>query len=231
MDEREHERLQEDISAWVIGALKPDEAAALEEHIHTCDSCARQARWLQPATDALLESVEPMEPPPALRERVMSEVRADAARSRAAESRSRGGFWGFLLRPATAMAVLAILIVGIGGAVLAGGDGGSGGGDRKDHFEGVTPSISASLEREGDTGTLELTGLEQLDRGRVYQAWVQHGSVMRDSSLFAPRADGTATAAIPSEDLHGGEAVLVTIEPRGGSRAPTTNALVRVGID
>ena len=239
MDEREHRQLRDDISAWVIGALEPAEAAALEEHMRTCESCARQARWLQPATGALLESVEPVEPPPELRERVMSEVRADAARRQPAESRSRGGFLDFLRRPAAAMAVVAIIVAvpaifltGLGDFLTANGDGDA---------ESEAPSLAscnspgglicATLEREGDTGTLQVSGLRQLENDRVYQAWVQHGDVMKDSSLFAARADGTATAAIPREDLHGGDAVLVTIEPRGGSEEPTTDALVSVDID
>jgi len=227
MDERQHEKLREDISAWVIGALEPAEAAELEDHMRSCESCARHARWLQPATGALLESVEPMVPPPELRERVMSEVRADAAKRQPAGSRERRSFWDFLLRPATAMAVIAIAVAGIGGYLFASSDGSDEVGPPFD----PGPRISATLEREGDTGTLELTGLHQLEEGRVYQAWVQHGDVMEDSSLFAARADGTATAAIPDEDLRGGDAVHVTIEPRGGSEEPTTNPLVSVDID
>jgi len=226
MDERQHEQLRDDISAWIIGALEPAEAAALEEHMRTCDSCARQARWLQPATGALLESVDPIEPPPALRERVMSEVRADAARRQPAESRSRRSFWDFLARPATAMAAVAILVAGVGFLVF-----GDGGDDGTKSFTGEAPLISATLEREGDTGTLELTGLRELGGDRVYQAWVQHDDMVEDSSLFVPRSDGTATAAIPRDDLHGGDAVLVTIEPHGGSTQPTTDPLVSVDID
>ena len=78
---------------------------------------------------------------------------------------------------------------------------------------------------------MELTGLRQLESDRVYQAWVRHGNVMEDSSLFAARADGTATAAIPDEDLHGGDEVLVTVEPRGGSEQPTTDPLVSVDVN
>jgi anti-sigma-K factor RskA len=227
MDEREHEQLRDDISAWVIGALEPAEAAIVEEHLHSCESCSRQARWLQPATSALLESVEPVEPPPALRERVMSEVRADVARRKPAESRSWLNNFDFLLRPATAMAVIALLAVGVGGYVAFNGD-------ETQKINGKPRPhslVQATLEREGDTGTLELTNLRQLESERVYQAWVQHGNVMEDSSLFAARKDGTATAAIPRADLHGGEAVLVTIEPQGGSAQPTTDPLVKVPID
>jgi hypothetical protein len=109
-----------------------------------------------------------------------------------------------------------------------------GGGDDPEVIHPEPPPgslIDATLVREGDTGVLELTGLRQLDGGHVYQAWVQHEDVMEDSSLFAPRANGTATAAIPNEDLRGGDAVHVTIEPRGGSEAPTTDPLVSVDID
>ena len=233
MDERSHEQLRDDISAWVIGALEPAEAAVLEEHLRTCESCSRQARWLQPASSALLESVEPVEPPPALRERVMSEVRADAARRQPAESRSPGGFWHFLMRPATAMAAVAIAAVGIGGYFLAsdGGDGDSPEQLAQAECEDPGGLICATLEREGDTGTLQVSGLRQLEGEQVYQAWVRHGDVIEDSSLFAARADGTATAAIPDEDLHGGDEVLVTVEPRGGSEQPTTEPLVSVDVN
>ena len=229
MDEREHDQLRDDISAWVIGALEPAESATLEEHLHSCESCSRQARWLQPATSALLESVEPVEPPPALRERVMSEVRADVARRKPAESRSWRTMFDFLLRPATAMAAVALIAVGVGGYVAF--DDGDGTTQKISGKPAPHSLVQATLEREGDTGTLELANLRQLNGKRVYQAWVQHGNVMEDSSLFAARKDGTATAAIPRADLHGGDAVLVTIEPRGGSPQPTTDVVVQVPID
>jgi len=83
--------------------------------------------------------------------------------------------------------------------------------------------------RDGDNGTLELTGLSQLPAGDVYQAWVQRGQRVLPSSLFAARADGTAIAAIP-HDLDGADRVMVTREPRGGSRKPTGRPLVSVGL-
>jgi hypothetical protein len=45
------------------------------------------------------------------------------------------------------------------------------------------------------------------------------------SSLFHARPNGSASAPIP-QDLEGADAVLVTIEPRGGSRGPTSAPLV-----
>lgn len=229
MDERDHDRLRDNVSAYVIGTLESADQAELEEHLRSCDTCARDVRWLQPAAGALLESVEPMEPSPELRARVMEEVRADAARRQPAARRSRGSFFGFLARPATALAAVVLLAGGIGAYLIA--DDGGGRTASYERRENPGNLIGATLEREGDTGTLKLTNLRQLEKGRVYQAWVQHGNVMEDSSLFAARQDGTATAAIPAEDLRGGDAVLVTVEPQGGSTAPTGDALVSVDVD
>jgi anti-sigma-K factor RskA len=226
-DERDHERLRDNISAYVIGSLEPGEVAELDQHLHECESCAREARWLAPAADVLLEAVEPLEPPRDVRKRVLAEVREDA-RKRSREGAGRWSLRGFLMRPATALAAVFLIAAGV---YFAAGDGD--GITQSDIPERPDPDslISATLEREGDTGTLELTGLRQLEEDRVYQAWVQHGDRMEDSSLFAPRADGTATAAIPHDDLRGGDAVLVTVEPRGGSRRPTADPLVSVDLD
>ena len=48
---------------------------------------------------------------------------------------------------------------------------------------------------------------------------------MEPRSTFVLSMDGTAEAAVPGP-LGGGEAVLVTREPRGGSRQPTTKPLL-----
>ena len=63
----------------------------------------------------------------------------------------------------------------------------------------------------------------------VYEVWVQRDGAMEPSSLFVPRRDGTAEAAVP-ESLDNADAVLVTREPRGGSRAPTSPPLLRADL-
>ncbi len=167
--------------------------------------------------------MERVEPPQELRERLMTEVRADAGMRAAMEpSRRTGPARGsrsgrlrrWVTRPAVGLAGAAIVAAGLAGYELRGSD---------DGIE-TTPvmregGITASIERTGDAGTLQMTGLEPLQTGRVYQAWVQHGAEIVPSSLFAARSDGTASAAIPHA-LEGADAVMVTIEPRGGSTQP-----------
>ena len=42
------------------------------------------------------------------------------------------------------------------------------------------------------------------------------------SSLFEARGNGTASTAIPHQ-LNGADTVMVTVEPRGGSKQPTSS--------
>ena len=64
-------------------------------------------------------------------------------------------------------------------------------------------------------------------RGRVYQAWVQRDGMVEPQPTFEVGADGRGAVAVP-EDISGAQAVLLTREPRGGSRAPSEKPLLTV---
>ncbi len=40
--DQEHNTFQEDIPAYVLGSLDPEESTALEAHIQTCETCRRE---------------------------------------------------------------------------------------------------------------------------------------------------------------------------------------------
>jgi anti-sigma-K factor RskA len=83
--------------------------------------------------------------------------------------------------------------------------------------------------QKGSVGTLHLTDLRKLPKGKILQAWVQRGRmVVSTHSLFAPDLNGRATAAIP--DMQGVNAVMVTVEPQGGSAQPTSAPIVSVAV-
>ncbi|HET7484348.1 MAG TPA: zf-HC2 domain-containing protein, partial [Solirubrobacterales bacterium] len=79
MTDTNHERWNDDLAAYMLGALEPEEAAELERHAEGCERCREQIRWLAPAVRALPDSVERLEPPRELRSRILAEVRSDAA--------------------------------------------------------------------------------------------------------------------------------------------------------
>jgi len=87
--------------------------------------------------------------------------------------------------------------------------------------------LEAHLVREGDSGTLELSGLPLPKRGRVYEAWVRRGETISPSTVFVPDRTGAAAVALPDQ-LENADEVMVTREPVGGSQAPTTTPMLHV---
>jgi anti-sigma-K factor RskA len=224
MNEREHQAHRDELAAYLLGALEPGEAAALEQHLAGCEECRDELEWLRPAVQMLPDAVEPAEPPVGLRTRIMGEIEADAKPERAA-----GGFsWKRRspgLRPLAGLAVVALLAAAVAGYAIR--DGGEGGSDATTVAVGKSPAVTAEMVREGDSGTLRLANLRRLPPDEVLQAWVQRGERVESAkTLFVPNADGTATAVIGEMD--GVDAVMVTAEPRGGSEQPTGEPIVAV---
>ena len=58
--------------------------------------------------------------------------------------------------------------------------------------------------------------MPKLQRDQVFQAWIQEQGAVEPATTFVLDRDGTANATMVG--LEGAEAVVVTAEPRGGSR-------------
>ena len=226
---------RDDLVAYSLEALEPGEAAAVEAHAPTCARCSRELEALAPAVAVLGESVEQLEPPAELRERVLAIVREEAAAKQAELSGGRRtpprqperrGLRGLLFPPALGLAVLAIVAAGGGGYLSAEDNGGGGGGG------GTTiavvprsPSIGGTLAVGDLSSMLDLHGLKQLSGRQVYQVWVTQGAGLRPSSNFIPDSSGDATTAVDGH-LTKGTKVMVTREPHPGRTTPTPPVLL-----
>ncbi|MBD0325853.1 MAG: anti-sigma factor [Pyrinomonadaceae bacterium] len=74
-----HDDYKEMLAEHALGALDANEARTLEEHLAACDECrAELSEWLDTSA-ALAFSVKLTEPPPALRSRLLENVRATMA--------------------------------------------------------------------------------------------------------------------------------------------------------
>jgi hypothetical protein len=62
--------MQGSIAACLLDAADTDEAAAVA-HVRSCPSCSELARRLAKAAAAVPLSVDPVEPPPGLRSRIL----------------------------------------------------------------------------------------------------------------------------------------------------------------
>ena len=234
----EHERHDDSAAAYLLDALPDRERQAFESHLERCGSCRDEVERLRPAAEALPRSVTPLVPPAGLKLALMEVVDREA-RERGAPARRPlrerlrdlvprlGG-----VRPAAAWLTAAVLLaVGIAGGFGVGRI--MGGTDTRTVQAqvdiGRAPQASASLRVYGngaDGALLRAHGLPSLPPGRVYQAWVQRGREIVPQSTFDVGRDGGAATAVV-EDLRDADAVMVTSEPRGGSKAPSERPLVR----
>jgi anti-sigma-K factor RskA len=74
-----HAATRDLLGAFALGAVDAEEAAAVRAHLATCAECQAEMAGLWLAVDSLPETVEPMEPPPALRDRIAATIMAEAA--------------------------------------------------------------------------------------------------------------------------------------------------------
>ena len=193
-----------------------------------------QLRWLEPAVDLLPRSVEQLEPPARLRRRLAATVRAEARKGSragivAAEPR-RLREWGALLwRPATAVAAGALIVAGAAAGYLLHDPGKSTSVVTARPSPSAPARVAGTLERQDGSAILTMSHLPALPQNDVYETWVQRDGTLQPSSLFVPRRDRTADAAVPGP-LDNADAVLVTREPRGGSQQPTSPPLLRADL-
>jgi anti-sigma factor RsiW len=68
----------EDAGAWVLGALPEGEERRFAAHLETCEICRREVAELQMVADTLPLAAVQVAPPPELKDRIMSAVRAEA---------------------------------------------------------------------------------------------------------------------------------------------------------
>ncbi|MFL5874245.1 MAG: anti-sigma factor domain-containing protein [Solirubrobacterales bacterium] len=230
MTDTDHNLWREDLAAYVLGALEPDEAARFERHLEDCERCREEIGWLQPALNVLPESVQRQEPPKRLRQSLMAEVRAEARAERSSPEPSRWrGLWQARgLRVATGFAVVALVAAAVVGYEV--GNGGSGESPESSTVVSRQPDgITVKMVSEGDGGKLHLSGVGQLPPDKVLEAWVEReGKVEAVPALFVPDRKGQAETTI--EDLSGVRTVMVTKEPSGGSDAPTGEPIVTMSV-
>jgi Anti-sigma-K factor rskA/Putative zinc-finger len=234
MSARDHTSYQEELGAYLLGALTDLERQAFERHLAGCAECRGELERLRPAADALPYSVEQLEPPPGLKTSLMEVVEREAAESSGEPARRRPALrarlpWLSGWRPALVAGALALgLLAGFGVAQLADQD------DSRTVVATVDqsrlPQASGRLQISGDGedgAILRVQGMPSPGRARVYQAWVQRDGAVVPQPTFEVGQDGGGAVAVP-DDLSGAQAVLVTREPRGGARAPSETPLIRV---
>jgi anti-sigma factor RsiW len=236
--------------AFVLEALPEAEAAAFSVHVERCAACRAEVARLQVVADTLPLAAPVVPPPPHLKGRIMAVVESEAALLRAAgagadqvaparpaEPRRRRSWWSgsFLaLRPVTATLAAALLVaIGVGAGLLLGGDNGSSTITRVVQADVQLPrqlGARAELAVTGHRGRLQTANFPLPPKDRVYQVWIERGADRAPEptdALFTvdPRT-GSGSVVVP--DLRKVTKILVTAEPRGGSKVPTAPPVLSV---
>ncbi|HEY0577668.1 MAG TPA: anti-sigma factor [Pseudonocardia sp.] len=240
--------------AYALDALDEFERRQFEAHLARCPDCAREVDELR-ATAARLAMAVAEQPPDSLRHRVLAQVATTrqeppAGRPVNTEPRGRAGDrrsgWAMrLTAAAAAIATAAAVVLGVVTARTAAqrdfaqaelaqlraeyqpltqlaaapdARGGTGAG-----VGGGTVFVLAS--RELNKAVMVASDLPTPPDGRIYQAWLIGQGQPRSVGLMQP---GVSATAPPLEfgGLAGAAKVGLTIEPAGGSPAPTTTPVV-----
>lgn len=233
MSEHEHHTVFENLGAYALGALPDGERAEVAAHLESCPICAEDAASLQRAATRLIDVVPPVEPSPALRDRIMAVVESEAALLRATarppeevrtlSPRRRLGGGPVLGWVATAAALL--VIGGFAGTAIFGGHGGP---DTRTLAADVGRG-HAWVEVADGRSHLVVDGMAPPARGKVYELWIQSGNAAprpaSDNLEQAVFMVGSGRVEIPAH-LQKGDRVLVTEEPPGGSKIPSAAPVV-----
>lgn len=221
--------------AYALDALDHEERTLFEEHAAHCDDCSREVVELR-ETAALLAELQPVDPPPALREGVLAHTArteqlpatADAPVDLARRRRRR--------RLPLLLAAAAVVVVGVGVGtwtpqesdpapltvaeqVIAADDAQR---EVVDLGEAGRATVIRSVSE--DRAVLMTEDMVAPPEGKVYQVWfATPEDDMVPAGVMEPTPDQTLVLDGSAARATG---VGITVEPLGGSEAPTSDPIV-----
>jgi anti-sigma-K factor RskA len=242
--------------AYAVNAVSAKERKDFEDHQHECDSCAEEVRELVATTARLAAAVAEPAPQhlrervldEIQRTRQISPLHATVPLQQARRPDNQRRWFQQPL--GVAASLLAVLCVGLGalaveadqradrlGALAVEADQRA---DRAARIAAVATDpdartltgtaasgVSAKVVTANRQGVFSARALPELPPDRDYQLWVigedGKGSA-RPVGVLDLGSDGTAEQLV--SDLDVGDSVGLTVEPRGGSKQPTTAPLM-----
>lgn len=218
----------QDAAPYVLGALSESEHAAFVIHMHSCVICREEVAALQSVVLVLPSAVPQRAAPRELKRRVMATVKSEAALRGEAKpdtsARSRRSSMPRLawrpvlgsLAGAVAVAVLAVLVLSSGGSTST----------KVIRAQVSVPKASVSVRVSGGHAELNVADMPQTAPNHVYEVWVKRAGVPQPTdALFTVSTAGSATVGVPGS-VKGVKEILVTSEPTGGSKVPTSNPVI-----
>jgi len=225
-------------AGYALDALDSEERSAYEAHLPGCEHCQQELESFWTTTEALAVAASGPEPSPALRERILTDVRAEPPQNVVAfESRRRSV--APVLGAVAAVAALVALAIGLWASDLSSQlDETRAALERQQAAARILVDPAAqSVALQAGTGrlvvgadgkaVLVLDGLDPAPAGKTYEMWIVPGgdiAAANRAGVF-PGNDGTEIVGLEGT-VTPGDVVAVTIESAGGVDAPTTPPIV-----
>jgi anti-sigma-K factor RskA len=236
---------RENLAAYALGALDTGEIPALEQHLQTCESCQDELDAFQEVDDGLLAALPPRQPSPELRRRLQESLspRQESASSKRKWSLGQialGAAWVLLLG-ITLFSVFQVQTLQRQQATLA-----------RQINNGQTalamlayPStrtlplsggnIAGNLlvDPDRNVAALIVWNLPALPADQTYQVWLNDPQGNRTSGgTFSsePNQPFTTVSIFAPGAFSKYKGIGVTVEPAGGSTAPTGRNIFKVDL-
>ena len=222
-------------AGYALDALDSDERSAYEAHLAGCEQCRQELASFWETTEALAVAASGPAPSPALRERILSDVRAEPPQN-VVPFEPRRRRIAPVLGAVAAVAAVAALALGIWGSSLSSDldDARSALAREREAVAIVADDSSRTVDLASGTGrlvvgqngraALVLPDLGQAPAGKTYQAWIIEGDNPISAGIF-PGEDGLDVVLLDG-DVADGEVVAVTVEQAGGASTPSLPPIV-----
>ena len=235
-----HPRIPDDVAALItahaLGALEPDQAALAEEHIAASDDCRRAYEDALETAAALALAVADSEPPADLRDRIVAAARREREQSapavRAAPPRRRLRLAG-LLTPSAGFAVLGVAAAIVFALIaVSQHDSATRARDSQHALAAILSAPDARVVPLASASGGASVGRVVVSRGRAaLVSSLRHPAAGRTYQAWGLPADGGKPVPLPTFSRPGAVVIVdgvgryaklaVTVEPSGGSRAPS----------
>ena len=230
------------LPAYALGSLDPGEQAQVEAHLAGCEVCQRELQAFQGVVSELPLATPMHAAPPRLRQAILERVSQAVPQVRAADNPPRQPV-SFLARVRRALAapiptwglvgalVVVVALLAINVALVRRVAAVPSNDFRIIELNGtaIAPGASAwvVMSDNGQSGTLITEGLPALKPGQQYQLWLTKDGERDNGGVFTVDGSGYGSLWVyTQEPLIGYKQFGVTVEPQGGSSAPTGNKVL-----